>query len=623
MSKILDMITNPKDLRFLTKDQLSSLAHELREKIINTVAKNGGHLASSLGVVELTMALHYVFDLPNDQLIWDVGHQSYVHKLLTGRAGRFHTLRQYKGISGFPKREESVYDSFNTGHSSTSISAALGKAKARDIKKENYKVIAVIGDGALTGGMSFEAMNQAGHLKTDLVLILNDNTMSISPNVGALTSYLRRMVTDPKYLERKKTAKGFLERLPMIGSKAPIFADNLEETLRAFTTTPGLLFKELGFSYFGPVDGHDLGKLITGLRNLKQLPGPKILHVITKKGHGYRFAEENKTKFHGISQFDISSGEKLVCDDHITYTEAFSKCLCKLAQENKNIVAITAAMASGTGLDDFSKKFPDRFFDVGIAEQHAVTFAAGLASQGLKPVVTIYSTFLQRAYDQIIHDVALQNLPVIFAIDRAGFVGADGPTHHGNFDLSYLRHIPNMVVCSPKDENELCSMLKTAVDHNGPIAIRYPRGCGLGVTISNPYMSLKIGKSETLLSGPSMAIFAIGNMVNQAYLAAIDLKKKGIKCTVLNSRFVKPLDEKRILQIAKKIKNIITVEENALEGGFGSAILELLEQNNIKVNITRMGIPNKFIEHGKMDILRRKYGLTKEGILRTAFGMIK
>ncbi len=621
MVKILDMITSPRDLKLLTKVQINQLKDELRERIINTVSKTGGHLASSLGVVELTLALNYVFNLPEDKIIWDVGHQCYAHKLLTGRARDFHTLRQYNGISGFPKREESIYDSFNTGHSSTSISAALGIAKARDLKREKNNVIAVIGDGALTGGMSFEALNQAGHLKTDMIVILNDNRMSISPNVGALSSYLRKMVTDPKYIERKETAKGFLKQLPMIGKKAPSIAERLEETIRAFTTTPGLLFKELGFNYFGPVDGHNLKDLITALRNIKKIKGPKLLHIVTRKGEGYRPAENNKTKFHGITQFDISSGEKIKCVNNISYTEAFSDMLIKSAKKDQRIVAITAAMANGTGLDEFQQEFPDRFFDVGIAEQHAVTFAAGLATQGLRPVVAIYSTFLQRAYDQIVHDVCLQNLPVIFAIDRAGIVGNDGPTHHGNFDISYLRHIPNLTVMAPKDEDELRHMLKTALQHNGPVAIRYPRGCGLGVKLTND-KKINIGKGEQLTNGKDILILAVGAMVDKAVQATIELKKQKINVTVINSRFIKPLDEKLILSMAKKIKNIITIEENSLQGGFGSAVNELLNKYKIKANIKNMGLPDKFIEQGTIPKLREKYGLTKNNIVKVAMEMI-
>jgi len=622
MSHILDLITNPNDLKLLTKDQLNDLRYELRDKIITTVSKTGGHIAPSLGVVDLTIALNYVFELPKDKLIWDVGHQCYAHKLLTGRAKNFHKLRQYKGISGFPKREESIYDSFNTGHSSTSISAALGIAKARDLKKDNYNVIAVIGDGALTGGMSFEALNQAGHLKTDMIVILNDNKMSISPNVGALSSYLRKMVTDPRYLDRRKTAKGFLKEIPLVGKKAPILASNLEETLRALSTTPGLLFKELGFNYFGPVDGHNLKELIIALRNIKKIKGPRLLHVITKKGHGYEHAENNTTKFHGITQFDISSGEKIKCANNISYTESFSNNLIELARKDQRIVAITAAMATGTGLDEFQQFFPNRFFDVGIAEQHAVTFAAGLAVQGFKPVVAIYSTFLQRAYDQIVHDVCLQNLPVVFAIDRAGIVGHDGPTHHGNFDISYLRHIPNLTIMAPKDENELGHMLKTAVELSSPVAIRYPRGCGLGVKITPP-KKIKIGKAEQLTKGNDLTIIALGTMVDEAIQAEKQLKNKNINTTIINARFIKPLDEKLIISLAKKTKNIITIEENALQGGFGSAVNELLNKHKIKANIKNIGLPDKFIEQGPIHILKEKYGLTKNNIIKQTLKLIK
>jgi len=621
MTHFLDIIASPKDIKYLNKGQLTLLAEEIRQKIINTVSKTGGHLASSLGVVELTIALHYVFDTPKDKIIWDVGHQSYAHKIITGRAKKFDSLRQYKGLSGFPKREESEYDSFNTGHSSTSISAALGIAKARDMNKEDYNVIAVIGDGALTGGMSFEALNQAGHLKSNLIVILNDNKMSISKNIGALTSYLRKMVSDPRYTERRRKAIGLLQKLPMISKKTKNILD-LEETIRAFTTTAGLLFKELGFRYFGPVDGHSLKDLIGALKNIKQLRGPILLHVATEKGHGYKYAEQDKTKFHGISQFEVETGEK-ISSGGITYTDAFARALVKLAMEDDRIIGITAAMTSGTGLDKFNQRFPDRFFDVGIAEQHAVTFAAGLASQGFKPVVAIYSTFLQRAYDQIVHDVCLQKLPVVFCIDRAGLVGEDGPTHHGVFDLSYLRHIPNLTLMAPKDENELGHMLKTALSLDSPVAIRYPRGQGTGVEIANPYHTIEVGKSEVLTNGDKLAILAVGTMVDEALKAAKELKKKKVNVSVVNVRFIKPLDSSLILSLAKNTRNILTVEENALDGGFGSAVLELLEKNNIKSNVKRLGIPDRFIEHGSMGILKEKIGLTWKNIYMEGLRMAK
>lgn len=612
-SNFLKMVNSPKDLRLLTKKQLKLLSSELREKIISTVAKTGGHLAPSLGVVELTIALHYIFDSPKDKIIWDVGHQSYVHKLLTGRKDRFKTLRQYKGISGFPKKEESIYDNFNTGHSSTSISAALGMAKARDLKKENCRIIAVVGDGALTGGISFEGLNQAGALRSDLLVVLNDNKMSISKNVGALSSYLSRMITSPKYSDVRKKVESSLKT--WIGDKAARTAVSLEDTLRALSN-PGMLFKEMGFKYFGPIDGHDLDKLIEALNNIKQIKGPKLLHILTKKGKGYAYAENDKTKFHGISSFNRENGKKIVNEER-TYTNVFSDTIVKLAKGNKKIIAITAAMKTGVGLDRFAKEFPERFFDVGIAEQHAVTFSAGLATAGYKPVCAIYSTFLQRAYDQIVHDVCLQNLPVVFSIDRGGLVGEDGATHHGVFDLSYLRHIPNIIVMAPKDGNELKHMLKTAVEHKGPIAVRYPRGPNFGVELDGKLKSMEIGKAEIIKKGNKAVIFAIGSMVKEAVNAYDELEKQGIHVTVVNARFVKPLDEKLIITLARKIKNVITIEENSVQGGFGSAVLELLEKNNIKANVKRIGIPDKFIEHGSMEILRKNCGLTAENLVKT------
>jgi len=470
--------------------------------------------------------------------------------------------------------------------------------------------------------MSFEALNQAGHLGSDLIVILNDNEMSISPNVGALSSYLRKMVVDPRYIDRRKKAEEMLKRLPKIGDKAAKAVFDIEETLRAFTSTAGLLFKELGFKYFGPVDGHNLDELIGSLNNIRQFSGPVLLHVTTKKGYGYTYAENDRTKFHGISPFNIENGEKMMCKSNITYTEAFSNTLIKLAKDDEKIIAITAAMADGTLLNRFAEKYPDRFFDVGIAEQHAVTFAAGLAMSGFKPVCCIYSTFLQRAYDQIVHDVCLQNLPVIFALDRAGLVGEDGPTHHGSFDLSYLRHIPNLVIMAPKDENELGHMLYTAIHHNGPIAMRYPRGCGLGVKVENPFRKIKLGQAEVLRTGKDLVIFSIGSMVNETRKAADILEKKGYSVGVVNSRFVKPLDKRLILDTAKKVHNIITVEENSLSGGFGSAVLELLEKNDIPANVKRIGIPDRFIEHGSMDILKENLGLTKENIVKTGLRLL-
>ncbi|MBW2984712.1 1-deoxy-D-xylulose-5-phosphate synthase [Candidatus Woesearchaeota archaeon] len=620
-SHFIDLVSGPKDLRLLNKHQLNMLSKEIRDIIVNTVSKTGGHLASSLGAVELTIALHYVFNSPNDKIIWDVGHQAYAHKLLTGRKDRFSTLRQHKGIAGFPKSKESPHDAFDTGHSSTSISAALGIAAARDLKQETNKVISIIGDGALTGGMSFEALNHAGALKKDIIVILNDNEMSISKNVGALSSYLSKLVTRPKYAETRKKIENILRKLPGIGKKASK-ALGIEETIRALATAPGLIFRELGFNYFGPVDGHSLEDLIKALKNIKQLKGPILLHILTRKGKGYSYAEADRTRFHGIAPFNIENGEGRA-QSQVTYTKAFSSCLTKLAKENNKIIAITAAMKSGTGLEQFAETFPERFFDVGIAEQHAVTFAAGLAKNGYKPVCAIYSTFLQRAYDQIVHDVCLQNLPVIFAVDRAGLVGEDGPTHHGSFDLSYLRHIPNMTVMAPKDENELGHMLRTALDIDGPVAIRYPRGAGLGVAVENPYHPIEFGKAEVIQEGKDLAILAVGSCVDAASKAAEKLDKKKISAAVINARFVKPLDQKLILSLAKKHGNLITVEENALEGGFGSAVLELLEKHKIDAKVSRIGIPDEFIEHGSMPVLRKEIGLTEDNIINEAKSMLK
>ncbi len=611
----LDMIESPRDLKVLNSYQLKLLASEIRNKIITTVAKTGGHLAPSLGVVELTIALHHVFNCPSDKIVWDVGHQSYAHKILTGRVKRFHTLRQYKGISGFPRIKESEYDSFGTGHSSTAISAALGIAKARDMKRDRYKVIAVVGDGALTGGMAFEGLNQAGHLKSDLIVVLNDNKMSIDPNVGALSSYLRKMVTHPKYKITKKKVEKILKRW---SKKAAERAFALEDTIRAMSG-PGLLFKEMGFRYFGPVNGHDVDSLVRLFNNIKDVKGPVLVHLITQKGKGYAYAEEEVTKFHGIGRFNVENGKKEGGGGHISYTSAFSNALIKLGREDPRIVGITAAMAPGTGLDKFAREFPERFFDVGIAEQHAVTFASGLASQGFKPVVAIYSTFLQRAYDQIVHDVCLQELPVVFAVDRAGIVGEDGATHNGVFDISFLRNIPNLTIMAPKDENEVGHMLKSALDLHGPVALRYPRGSGVGIGVENPLENIEIGKSEIMKEGKDVLVLAVGPLVYDALEAAKELRK--INVCVVNSRFVKPLDEKLIVDLAKRIKRIVTVEENTIEGGFGSSILELLERNGIKAQVKRIGIPDRFIEHGNQEQLRKDVGLSKGNIIKAIRGL--
>lgn len=617
MASLLKTIYSPQDLQNLSFKQLNSLAGEIRETIINTVAETGGHLAPNLGVVELTLALHRVFNSAVDRIIWDVGHQSYVHKLLTGRQSQFATLRQYGGISGFPKPEESIHDAFATGHSSTSISAALGMALARDLKGDTHAVAAVIGDGSLTGGMAFEAMNHAGHLKTNLIVVLNDNEMSIAPNVGALSGYLSRLRTDPKYSKGKDEIAELLQKLPH-GSKLLKVVDRFKDSLK-YLVVPGMLFEELGFTYLGPVDGHDIKAMTTMLQQAKTVSGPVLVHVLTQKGKGYQPAEENPDRFHGVGPFEVSTGTvKKSNGGAPSYTDIFGKTLVRLAQENDRIIGITAAMPGGTGLNSFSKEFPQRYFDVGIAEQHAITMAAGMAISGYRPVAAIYSTFLQRAYDQVLHDVCLQNLPVTFALDRGGLVGDDGPTHHGVFDIAYLRNIPNLVMMTPKDENELQHMMKTAVCYNGPVAIRYPRGNGEGVHLDEELQRLPIGKGEVLREGNDVLLIAAGNMVQEAMKAAKNLSAQGIEAAVINARFVKPLDEKLMLGYARRIKNVVTIEEHVLMGGFGSAVLELFEAAGLTdVKVKRIGIPDEFVEHGSQGILRKNYGLTAEGIVET------
>lgn len=617
MTSLLKTIYSPQDIQNLSLKQLKSLADEIRDTIIQTVAETGGHLAPNLGVVELTLALHRVFNSAVDRIIWDVGHQSYVHKLLTGRQVQFATLRQYGGISGFPKPEESIHDAFATGHSSTSISAALGMALARDLKGDPHSVVAVIGDGSLTGGMAFEAMNHAGHLKTNLIVVLNDNEMSIAPNVGALSGYLSRLRTDPMYSKGKDEIAELLQKLPH-GSKLLKVVDRLKDSFK-YLVVPGMLFEELGFTYLGPVDGHDIKAMMTMLQQAKTVSGPVLVHVLTQKGRGYQPAEENPDRFHGVGPFDVATGTvKKSGGGAPSYTEVFGKTLVKLAQEDDKIIGITAAMPDGTGLNSFAREFPKRYFDVGIAEQHAVTMAAGMAMTGYRPVAAIYSTFLQRAYDQVLHDVCLQNLPVTFALDRGGLVGDDGPTHHGVFDIAYLRNIPNMVIMAPKDENELQHMLKTAVYHSGPVAVRYPRGNGEGVPMDEELQHLPIGKGEILREGSDVLLIAIGNMVRETLKATQSLSAQGIEAAVINARYVKPLDEELILDYARRTKNVVTIEEHVLMGGFGSAVLELFEAAGLTdVKVKRIGIPDEFVEHGKQNILRANYGLTAEGIIET------
>ena len=618
---MLDQINSPADLKKIPRKELPKLAHEIRQLIVDVVSKTGGHLASNLGVVELTIALHYVFDVPNDKIIWDVGHQAYTHKLLTGRKDRFHTLRQHGGLSGFPKITESPCDAFTTGHSSTSISSALGITCAKRMQQDHSKVIAVIGDGSMTAGLAFEGLNQAGGIHKDMLVILNDNEMSIGPNVGALSSLLSRTFSAKYIQDIKKEMGEFLRSLPKIGSEAYHYAKRAEESFKAFVT-PGMLFEAFDFDYFGPIKGHRLNQLIDILTNIKKLDDPVLLHVSTQKGKGYPPAEKNPVYFHGVGCFQVKTGNGVKCSSAPSYTETFGNAMVELAQTDDRIIAVTAAMPEGTGLMKFSQVFPDRFYDVGIAEQHGVTFAAGLAVEGMKPVVAIYSTFLQRAYDQLVHDVCLESLPVTFAVDRGGIVGEDGPTHHGLFDLSYLRSLPNMVVMAPKDENELRRMLLTAVNHDGPAAFRYPRGAGANVAIDVPIKPLTIGKGEVLENGDDLLILAIGTSVADAMEAHEILLGKNIKSTVVNCRFVKPLDAELICSLAKKIPRIITIEENLRQGGFGSAVLELLLDEGIPhLQIKRLGIHDMFVEHGPRNLLRQKYEIDAGAIVRAAESM--
>ncbi|MCD6277596.1 1-deoxy-D-xylulose-5-phosphate synthase [candidate division WOR-3 bacterium] len=610
---MLEKVNFPSDVKGLSIKELQELASDLRKEIIRVTSKNGGHVAPNLGAVELVIAIAYVFDQPVDKVIWDVGHQAYAHKLITGRKKVFNTLRQYGGISGFLKRDESIYDVFGAGHASTSISAALGFSVSRDMKKENHHIVVVVGDGALTGGMAFEGLNQLGHLRKNLLVILNDNKMSISPNVGGLKNYLIKLQSEPVYNRFKDDVWDLLGKLPPgLSQKAREAASKVSEGLKNLLV-PNLLFEELGIRYFGPIDGHNLPELIEILEKLKNIKGPKLLHVLTVKGKGFEPAEKMPTLFHGLGKYDPETGMPLKKKGAPSYSKVFGRTLTDLGKTDQKIVAITAAMPEGTGLDIFREEIPERFFDVGIAEQHAVTFAAGMAASGLKPFCAIYSTFLQRAFDQIIHDVAIQNLPVRFALDRGGIVGEDGPTHHGVFDLSYLRIIPNMVVMAPKDEAELQRMIKTALDYDeGPIAFRYPRGRGLGVKLYEKPEPIPIGTWEVLIEGEHVLILAVGSMV-QPSLEATELLKE-INPTVVNARFIKPMDEELLKKLVKSHKIIVTVEENTLMGGFGSAILETLNRWRIKRDVLRLGIPDRFIEHGSRNLLLEKIGLSKEGI---------
>jgi len=610
--RLLDQIDSPDQISGLSPVELHQLVDELRAEIIGVVSSVGGHLGASLGVVELTVALHHIYDSPRDKIVWDVGHQAYGHKVLTGRRDRFDTIRQWDGLSGFPKRSESSHDTFGVGHSSTAISAALGYAKARDLLKERHGVVAVVGDGAITGGIAFEGLNNVGDTGTDMVVILNDNEMSISPNVGAINRYLTEITSGRLYNRLESQVWDLLGRLPG-GSVAQQFAHKAKESLKTFMT-PGHLFEALGFRYFGPIDGHDLDLVCETLKDVKRLSGPVLLHVVTEKGKGYSFAEADKLRYHGVSKFDPEKGmqKKAPAPDAApSYTGIFGSHILDAAREDRRIVAITAGMPDGTGLVPFRESLPERFFDVGIAEQHAVTFAAGLACRGLKPVAAIYSTFLQRAYDQLIHDVALQNLNVIFAIDRGGVVGADGPTHHGVFDLAYLRCVPNMVVMAPRNENELQHMIATALDYDeGPIAYRYPRGNGTGVPMDATPRPLPIGKGVVLEEGENVLLLGLGAGATIAERTAALLRDQGITPTVVDARFLRPLDEELILQQATRHELVCTIEEGTEVGGFGSAVLELFHRSMVHVPTTRIfGLPDRFLDHGTPDEVLEDAGL--------------
>ena len=618
--RFLSEIDSPADLRQLKLEDLQEVADEVRQFLLETCSRIGGHTAASLGAVELAVAMHYAFDTPKDRLIWDVGHQAYAHKILTGRKDRMSTIKQYGGLSPFLKRDESEYDTFGAGHASTSLSAALGMAIARDRKGEDFHVCALIGDSSLAGGMAMEAINQAGHLKSRLIVILNDNEMSIAPAVGALTGYLNRIKEAQSYQSLKEGFSDTLESVPKVGGQLRKAAKSVKDAIAA-AVLPGALVNELGFRYIGYVDGHNVSALVKALEEAKKVKdGPVIVHALTKKGKGYPSPEENYYAWHATGPFDLKTGKAIKKSggkpSPPTYTKVFGETMCDLMEKDDKIVALTAAMPDGTGVDQILEKFPERSFDVGIAEQHAVTFCAGMATEGLKPVAAIYSTFLQRGFDQVIHDVALQNLDVTFAMDRAGIVGADGPTHHGLLDIAYFRGYPNMTLMAPKDEQELRNMLLTSIECKGPAAIRYPRGAGIGVDISAEPEILEIGKAEIMKEGSEFVILAYGSMVYPALAAANALEKEGIHPTVINARFVKPLDSELILTLAQSNRAIFTVEEAYLAGGFGSAVMELLEENSMldSVKVVRMGVPDRIITHGDPNLLKAKYGLDADGI---------
>jgi 1-deoxy-D-xylulose-5-phosphate synthase len=614
--KYLSKIDSPNDLRKLNITELKDVSQEIREYMVETIAKIGGHLGANLGAVELTVALHYVFNTPKDLIVWDVGHQAYPHKILTGRRDALPTIRQFKGLSGFNKISESPYDTFGVGHASTSISAALGMATARDFDKENYKVIAVIGDGAMTGGLAYEAMNNCGLLKKDMIVVLNDNNMSISQNVWAISNYFNEVISGDSYNNLKKSIFDITQKYFPKGDRLAHMANKVQSSLKSIVT-PGMLFEALGFRYFGPMNGHNLVQLVKMFKNIKSIKGPIVVHLITEKGKGYAPAENDSSRLHGVTPFDVNTGHSSKHSTIPSYTEIFGDAIVELAEKNEKLVGITAAMGEGTCLNRLQEKFPERFFDVGIAEGHAVTFSAGLAVKGYRPVVAIYSTFLQRAYDHLIHDVALQNLPVIFAIDRSGLVGADGPTHHGTFDLTYLRPIPGIVIAAPKDEDELRNLLYTATLYEkGPFAIRYPRGKGSGKPISPGFQEIEIGKGEILRSGKDLAVLAVGSMVNQAMKLSILAEEKGISIEVVNMRFIKPIDENLLIDITNRFDKILCLEENSIIGGFGSAVLESMDRLNIKKpDVYLRGLPDEFIEHGSIDELYKLINLDVDSLL--------
>ena len=623
-NNLLDKINSPADVKKLSDEQLKQLAAEIRQLLIKVISHTGGHLAPNLGVVELTLALHKVFTTPQDKLVFDVGHQAYIHKIITGRREQFPTLRQYGGLSGFPKRCESEHDAFGTGHSSTSISAALGMAVARDLQGEDYNVVAIIGDGSMTGGMAFEALNNAGTLHKKMVVVLNDNEMSISKNVGAMSDYLYHLRTGETYNKIKNDIEGWLKNMEF-GTDVLKAIRRLKGSVK-YLMVPTSIFEELGFTYLGPVDGHDIHGLIEVLQAAKKIDGPVMVHVLTKKGKGYKPAEESPNKFHGTGPFEIATGKKITNPAApISYTEVFGKTITELADSDKKVVGLTAAMPDGTGLNIFAQAHPDRFFDVGIAEQHAVTAAAGMAAAGMKPVTAIYSTFMQRAYDSILHDICMQKLHVTMCLDRAGLVGDDGYTHHGVFDYAYLRSIPNMTIMAPKDENELRHMLKTALSFNGPISVRYPRGSGVGVDITEPMHELPIGKAEVLREGKELCFWAIGSMVQSAVQAADKIKEQGIDAGVVNMRFAKPLDKELLIEHAKRYGKIVTLEEGVLAGGVGSEVLEILGDAGLlqQCAVLRLGIPDEFVTHGDKKLLFRDLDLDTDAIVQKAAAFVK